>query len=137
MREQQIGHVVIDSTVRPALVAILLLHAGRNRDFVRTNPVATKRTLCAGSSKRQICAPTSPSTRVHCRPRLYQAVRLRPAGDKEAPHGQWREYDAEDTLRFYALRLRELGMLKRTPQSLLAQGTDWSFLNELKREMRT
>jgi NitT/TauT family transport system substrate-binding protein len=48
----------------------------------------------------------------------------------------WREYSAEDTLRFYALRLREVGMLKSTPQELLAQGTDWRFLNELKRELK-
>jgi NitT/TauT family transport system substrate-binding protein len=54
---------------------------------------------------------------------------------KDIPYG-WREYSAEDTLRFYALRLHEVGLLKSTPQELLAQGTDWSFLNELKAELR-
>ena len=43
---------------------------------------------------------------------------------------------AEDTLRFYALRLQELGMLKSTPRKLLAQGTDWHFFNELKKELK-
>ena len=55
---------------------------------------------------------------------------------KKLPYGQWREYSAEDTLRFYALRLNEVGMLRSTPQKLLAQGTDWRFFNELKNELK-
>jgi NitT/TauT family transport system substrate-binding protein len=38
--------------------------------------------------------------------------------------------------RFYALRLREAGMIKSTPQRLIAEGTDWRFLNELKKELK-
>jgi NitT/TauT family transport system substrate-binding protein len=38
-------------------------------------------------------------------------------------------------VRFYALRLQEAGMIKSSPQQLIAQGTDWRFLNELKREL--
>jgi NitT/TauT family transport system substrate-binding protein len=52
------------------------------------------------------------------------------------PHSQWREYDPEDSVRFYALRLHEGGMIKSTPQKILAQGTDWRFLNELRRELK-
>jgi len=55
---------------------------------------------------------------------------------KELPYGQWREYSPEDTMRFYALRLHEVGMLKSTPQKLIAQGTDWHFFNELKQELK-
>ncbi len=55
----------------------------------------------------------------------------------ENPYGAWREYDAEDTIRFYALRLHELGMIKSSPQKIIANGTDWRFLNELKRELKT
>jgi len=52
------------------------------------------------------------------------------------PYGRWRDYDAEDTLRFYALRLREAGMIKSSPQKIIAQGTDWRVLNELKKELK-
>jgi NitT/TauT family transport system substrate-binding protein len=38
--------------------------------------------------------------------------------------------------RFHALRLHEAGMLKSSPQKLIAQGTDWRFLNELKKELK-
>jgi NitT/TauT family transport system substrate-binding protein len=55
---------------------------------------------------------------------------------REIPYTRWREYDPEATLRFSALRLREVGMIKNTPQRILAQGTDWRFLSELKRELK-
>ena len=54
----------------------------------------------------------------------------------EVPYDRWREYDAEDTLRFYALRLHEAGMITSTPEKILAEGTEWRFLNELKRELK-
>ena len=54
----------------------------------------------------------------------------------EIPYDKWREYDAEDTIRFYALRLHEAGMIKSSPQKIIADGTDWRFSNELKRELK-
>ena len=33
-------------------------------------------------------------------------------------------------------RLREAGFIKSTPQKIIAEGTDWRFLNELKRELK-
>jgi NitT/TauT family transport system substrate-binding protein len=55
---------------------------------------------------------------------------------QEIPYNHWREYDPEDTVRFYALRLQEAGMIKHTPQQIIAQGTDWRFFNELKKELK-
>jgi NitT/TauT family transport system substrate-binding protein len=55
---------------------------------------------------------------------------------QEIPYNQWREYDPEETVRFYALRLHELGMIRSSPQKIIAQGTDWGFLNELKKELK-
>ena len=52
------------------------------------------------------------------------------------PYGKWREYDPEDTLRFFALRLREPGFIKSSPQQIIAEGSDWRFLNEIKRELK-
>jgi hypothetical protein len=68
--------------------------------------------------------------------RLYNALRVRPPGTQGAALFQVREYDPEDTVRFYALRLREAGMIRSTPQKIIAQGTDWQFLNELKKELK-
>jgi len=55
---------------------------------------------------------------------------------KELPYGNWRERNPEDTIRFYALRLHEAGMIKSSPQKIIARGTDWRFLNELKKELK-
>jgi NitT/TauT family transport system substrate-binding protein len=52
------------------------------------------------------------------------------------PYDKWREYDAEDTVRLSALRLHETGMIKSSPQKIIAEGTDWRFLDELKRELK-
>jgi NitT/TauT family transport system substrate-binding protein len=43
---------------------------------------------------------------------------------KELPYACWRDYDSEDTLRFYALRMHEAGMIKSSPQRIIAQGSD-------------
>jgi NitT/TauT family transport system substrate-binding protein len=39
-------------------------------------------------------------------------------------------------LRFYVLRLHEAGMINSSPQKIIAQGTDWRFWGELKRELK-
>jgi NitT/TauT family transport system substrate-binding protein len=55
---------------------------------------------------------------------------------KSLPYSRWRESDPEDSLRFHALRLHEVGMIKSMPQKLIAENTDWRFLNELKKELK-
>ena len=55
----------------------------------------------------------------------------------EVPYNRWREYDPEDTIRFYSLRLREAGMIKSAPNKIIADGTDWRFFKELKRELKS
>jgi NitT/TauT family transport system substrate-binding protein len=39
-------------------------------------------------------------------------------------------------VRFYALRMHEVGFIKSSPQKIIAENTDWRFLNELKRELK-
>jgi hypothetical protein len=34
------------------------------------------------------------------------------------------------------IRLREGGIVKSSPQKIIAQGTDWRFLNQLERELK-
>ena len=55
---------------------------------------------------------------------------------RELPYARWREFNPEDTIRFYALRLHEAGMVKSSPKKIIAEGTDWRFLTELKKEMK-
>jgi NitT/TauT family transport system substrate-binding protein len=100
-------------------------------------PVATKRAIRAILKAADLCA-TEPErvarTLVERKftARYDYAVQVM----KELPYGKWRDYDPEDTLRFYALRLREASMIKAQPQQLIAHATDWRFLNELKQELK-
>jgi NitT/TauT family transport system substrate-binding protein len=55
---------------------------------------------------------------------------------RDVRYNVWRSYNPEDTLRFYGLRLHDVGMIKTDPNKLIAQATDWRFLNELKRELK-
>ena len=108
-----------------------------HRDYVRKYPVATKRVLRAVLKADDLCGsePSQAARRiVDCglTPRYDYALQAL----SEIPYAKWREYDAEDTLRFYALRLHEAGMIKSTPQKIIADGTDWRFSNELKRELK-
>jgi NitT/TauT family transport system substrate-binding protein len=137
MRAKRIGHVVVNSIVdRPWSQYFCCMLVG-NREFVRAHPVATKRALRAILKAANVCELKPERAAQFIVDKDY-AKRYDYALQvmQDIPYGQWREYSAEDTLRFYALRLHEVGMLKSSPQKLIAQGTDWRFLNELKKELK-
>jgi NitT/TauT family transport system substrate-binding protein len=137
-RTKQIGHVVVNSmTDRPWSQYFCCMVAG-NREFIQKHPVATKRALRAILKAADICT-NEPEWAArflvdHGYAQQYKSA-LQTMQEMGMAYGMWREYDPEDTMRFYALRLHESGMIKSTPQKLIAQGTDWRFLNELKREL--
>jgi NitT/TauT family transport system substrate-binding protein len=108
-----------------------------NQAWVRDHPVATKRFLRAIWKAADFCSAEPENA----------ARRLVDGGFAErydwaletietVPYHRWREYDSEDTFRFYALRLHEGGMISKTPNALIAEGTDWRFVDELKRELK-
>ena len=136
LREKKIGHVIVNSGLdRPWSQYFCCVVAG-NRAFVRRYPVATKRALRAIAKATNFCAAEP-----------EQAARLLAAKGyrydyalqtmNEIRYAQWRDYDPEDAVRFYALRLREAGMIKSSPNRIIAQGTDWRFFNELKQELKS
>ena len=137
LRAKKIGHVVVNTTTdRPWSQYFCCMIAG-NREFVRKYPVATKRALRAILKANQICAVEPERTAKFIVDKGYtKNYDFALQTIKELPYGQWREYDPEDTLRFYALRMNESGIIKSSPQKIIAQGTDWRFLRELKKELK-
>jgi NitT/TauT family transport system substrate-binding protein len=107
-----------------------------NHEFVRKHPVANKRAMRAILKAVDVCAtlPERAARIVADRGYPYafslQAMR-------EIPYTRWRNFDPEDTIRFYSLRLRDSGLIKSGPNKILADGIDWRFWNELKRELKT
>jgi NitT/TauT family transport system substrate-binding protein len=113
------------------------LHGCGNAEFVRDHPVATKRVLRAILKANDICAAEPERTAQQLVSRGFTEhydYALETLTD--IPYAQWREFDPEDALRFFGLRLHEAGMIKSSPNRLIAEGTDWRFLNELKRELK-
>ena len=137
LRAKKIGHVVVNSTVDRPWSQYFCCFVTARQDFVRKNPVATKRALRAILKGATICAlePERAAQSLVSKG-LTQRYDYALQTMKDIPYGAWREYDPEDTVRFYTLRLHEVGMLKSTPQKLIAQGTAWRFLNALKKELK-
>jgi NitT/TauT family transport system substrate-binding protein len=138
LRARHIGQVIFDTAVdRPWSQYFCCMLAG-NREFVRRYPVATKRAMRAILKATDLCASDpGPAAQMLVDGRFTSRLDYALQTLKDVRYDVWREYDAEDAVRFYALRMREAGFIKSTPQKIIAESTDWRFLDELKRELKT
>jgi NitT/TauT family transport system substrate-binding protein len=135
LREKKIGHVIVNSSIDRPWSQYFCCVVAASQEFVRKRPVAAKRALRALLKATHFCS-TEPERAA--RIIAYRGYRYDYALQtmNEIRYALWREYDPEDAVRFYALRLREAGMIKSNPNKIIAQGTDWRFFNELKRELK-
>jgi NitT/TauT family transport system substrate-binding protein len=137
LRAEGIGHVVVNSALDRPWSQYFCCMVYTRREFAQKYPVATKRALRAILKAADICALEPDWAAQFLVDKGYTArYDYARQAMQELPYGKWREYDHEDTIRFYALRLHEAGLIKSTPQKIIAQSTDWRFLNELKRELK-
>jgi NitT/TauT family transport system substrate-binding protein len=137
LRRRKIGRVIVDMGMdRPWSHYFCCLLVGQT-DFVRQYPVATKRAMRAILKATDVCA-TEPERAArqlvedgfaHHYDTALQTI-------TDVPYNVWRELDPEDSLRFYGLWLHEFGMIDSTPNQIIAEGTDWRFFDELKRELK-
>jgi NitT/TauT family transport system substrate-binding protein len=136
LRAQNIGRVIVNSAHDRPWSQYFCCMLASNREFVRKNPIATKCVVRAMLRATDLCVsePTLVAQRMVDRgftARKDYAVQTL----ADVPYNRWRDYDPEDTIRFYALRLREARMLKSSPAKIVADGTDWRFLKEVRREL--
>jgi NitT/TauT family transport system substrate-binding protein len=137
LRARKIGRVILNTATDKPWSQYFCCTAFGNRDFVRAHPVATKRYLRAILKAADICAAEPErAARDLVEGGFTERYDYALQTLTELPYDRWREYDPEDSMRFYALRLHEAGMIKSSPNAILANGTDWRFLNELKRELK-
>jgi NitT/TauT family transport system substrate-binding protein len=137
LRARQIGHVIVNTAVDRPWSQYFCCMLGANREYAQRNPVATKRALRAILKATDLCATEPDAAARHLVDRGFTArygYALQTL--RENSYDKWREYDPEDTLRFYALRMHDAGFIKSSPQKIIAEGTDWRFLNELRRELK-
>lgn len=137
LEAKKIGHVVINSMMdKPWSLYYCCMMTGR-RDFVQENPIATKRALRAILKATDICTlEPERAAKLMVDKGLAQNYDYALEAMQQIPFNVWRDFDPEDTLRFYALRLREAGLIQSSPDEIIQQGTDWQFLNELKQELK-
>jgi NitT/TauT family transport system substrate-binding protein len=137
LRARNIGRVVVDMATDRPWSQYFCCGVIAHGEFVRRHPVATKRALRAILKADQICAlePERVARGIVQRG-FTTSYEYALQTMREVPYGRWRDYDIEDTVRFYALRLREAGILRGTPQKIIADGTDWRFLNQLRKELK-
>jgi NitT/TauT family transport system substrate-binding protein len=137
LRAKKIGHMILSTAQDRPWSQYFCCMVVANPNFVHRYPIATKRVLRAILKGADLCAAEPQSAARFLADKLYEP--RYPIGlevMKNTIYTHWRQTNPEDTLRFHALRLHEVGMVKTTPHKLLAQGTDWRFLNEIKRELK-
>ena len=137
MRAKKIGNVIVNtSTDKPwsqYFCCMLISHS----EFVRKYPIATKRVLRAMLKAADICAANPESVaKMLTQKKLASKYEYALEALREIKFDVWRTYDPENSMRFHANGLHEVGMIKTPPNKLIARGTDWRFLNELKKELK-
>jgi NitT/TauT family transport system substrate-binding protein len=137
-RARNIGHMILSSITDRPWSQYYCCMLATHTEFARKYPVATKRVLRAILKAADLCV-SEPKRVAQLLVDQGYAKRydyaLQVLGDVR--YDVWREYDPEDTLRFYALRLYEAGFIESSPNKLIAEHTDWRFLDELKRELKS
>ncbi|MFO1036413.1 MAG: ABC transporter substrate-binding protein [Geminicoccaceae bacterium] len=137
LHAEKVGHVILNTiTDDPWRHYFCCLVAAR-REYAEQYPVATKRALRALLKANELCTK-QPEVAAGWLVEHKQAPDYDTALQilKDIPYVAWRNYDPEDSMRFYALRLREAGLIDQTPEEIIAAGTDWRMYNELKLELK-
>ena len=113
LRARGIGHVLVSSTNDRPWSQYYCCVIGANNEFLRKHPVATKAVIRSLLRAADICA-TDPArgARGIVERRASEDYGATLATLRDIPYGKW------------------------TPEKIIAKGTDWRFLNEVKRELK-
>ena len=136
LRQKKLGHALVNTTTDKPWSQYSCCMIASTKDFVRRYPVATKRAMRAILKGVDLCASDPSRVARFFADRGLGSYEMTLQGLREIPFGKWREIDTVDSLRFWALRMRDVGAIKSSPQHIIEQGIDLRFLNELKRELK-
>jgi NitT/TauT family transport system substrate-binding protein len=138
LRAKKIGHTILNNTVDRPWSQYFCCMISATADYVNRYPVATKRVLRAILKAADLCVSDPQLVAQQMVDRDFvSSYDYALQTMKDIRYDRWRDFDPEDSLRYYALRLQEMGMIKSNPQKIIVDGTDWRFLEELKRELKT
>lgn len=138
------GTKILDQTTDKPWSQYLCCMLVANRDWTRQNPVATKRVTRAVLRAADATVKDRPRAAREGAARRVQTI-LPPGGVSPEqilnetiamPSYDWRTFDPEETLRFFALRLADVKFITSTPQQIVAQGTDVAYMRQLQKELK-
>ena len=136
LHEAKIGTVLLNTLTDDPWKNYFCCMVAANRSYLEKNPVATKRAMRAIIRAAELAGtqPQVGAQRLADR-KVASSVEQAHHVLSLLPYHSWRSYDPVDSMRFYALRLREAGLITQTPQEILDRGSDWRIINALKKEM--
>jgi NitT/TauT family transport system substrate-binding protein len=137
LRRERVGHVIVDSMVDKPWSHYFCCMLASRTGYARDYPNATRRVLRAVLKGADLCAAEPAlAARLLVEGGYVEDYDLSLQALREIPYLPWREYDHEDTIRFFSLRLHEAGLIKSSPQTIIASGTDWRFIEAVKQELK-
>ncbi|MGQ0846331.1 MAG: ABC transporter substrate-binding protein [Sporichthyaceae bacterium] len=130
------GRVVVNSASDRPWSNYYCCVTAANADWRGRHPVAAQRALRAFlRAADTTAAHPHRAARALVEKRFTANEALAHQNLRELPHDVWRTYDPADTIRFYALRMKEAGLVESTPQQLLDRGCDFAGFQALAREL--
>jgi NitT/TauT family transport system substrate-binding protein len=138
LQAKGIGTVVLNSLTDPPWSNYICCMAAVNGRWREKHPVATKRAVRAMLKGTDLVAKDPEGSARHMVDRRYtNNYDYTCDALKEIPYKIWRDFDPVDSVRFYALRLKEAGIIKSTPEEILKRGTDFRYFTQLRKELQS
>ena len=137
LRARKIGRMILSATTDKPWSDYFCCTVFGNRDFVRAHPVTTKRYLRALLKATDLCA-TAPELAAQglvdagFTPRYDYALQTLTELPTTAGASSTRRTRCASS----RCACTKSDMIKSSPNAIFAEGTDWRFLNELKRELK-
>ena len=134
------GHVILDSSKDKPWSQNYCCVLVTSRDWYSAHPIAAKRmtrailraTDAAKKDLRAAAKLTAEKQTYKATPAVTEQVLYDTIKDESF---DWREYDPDDTVRFFALRLADAKLVTKTPQRILTDGADFAYFRQLRKEL--
>lgn len=135
------GSVILDSAVDRPWSQNYCCMLTANRDWAKANPAATKRVTRAFlRASDMVAADRKAAVNKAVEKGFYKANASITAEilleTISMLSYDWRDFDPEETLRFFALRLRDAKQIKMSPQQIIDEGSDLAYFRQLRTELK-
>jgi NitT/TauT family transport system substrate-binding protein len=137
LRLKNVGHLIINTAEDRPWSQYFCCMIAANRDFIERNPMAAKSVVRGVLKAADLCASDPTGAARFLSDKLYEPrFQIGLNVMTRIPFDFWRKANPEDTIRFHALRLYEVGMIQTPPNKIIIRNTDWRILDQLKRELK-